>query len=90
MKMVMMNMRFVMALLLVLSGCQPRFCSSSSPKCSFSSSISIWMSVIKKTCVTTSSICKIQKLTGTIWGENLVQSPPTLGLLDSAWPAAGS
>ena len=29
---------------------------------------------------------KIQKLTGTIWGEYLVHSPPLLGSL-GAWPA---
>jgi hypothetical protein len=33
---------------------------------------------------------KIRKLTTTMWGEYLVQSPPTLGLLDSTGPVAGS
>ena len=48
--MVMMNMRFATFLLLVLSGFQPKFCSSSSPECSFSNSIRIWMSVKKNMC----------------------------------------
>jgi hypothetical protein len=82
--MVMMNMRSATFLLLVLSGFQPKFCSSSSPECSFSNSIRIWMSV-KKMCNYSATYAKF----GNSQGQSGVKIVCSLPLHLGCWTAHG-